>query len=81
MIVTLEEDGSKNDDLQDSLKDDIFPHVGSDEILESRVGGSLEEIVTWGFSGEGERGEGIHDEVDPEHLNGAKGGFLEDSST
>ena len=81
MIVTLEEDGSKNDNLQASLKNDIFPHVGSDEVLESGVRGSLEEIITWGFSGEGEGGEGVHDEVDPEHLNGAKGGFPKDSST
>ena len=66
---TLEEDGAEDGNLKQALTDDELPHLVGDESFSLGVWLSLEEFVTWGFSGKGEGGEGIHDQVDPQHLN------------
>lgn len=69
---TLEEDGAENGDLKQALTDDELPHLVSDESFSLRIRLSLEEFVTWRLGGKGERGESIHDKVDPQHLNGVE---------
>ena len=49
MKFTFEENGAQDDDLQDTLSDDISPHVGSDQSFESGIRLSFEELVGWGF--------------------------------
>jgi hypothetical protein len=78
---TFEENGSKNNDLKRALSNNVLPHVRGNQILETRVRFSFEKIIAWRFSGEGERSKSVHNEVDPQHLNGAEGRFLENSST
>lgn len=69
---TLEEDGAENGDLKQALTDDELPHLVSDESFSLGIRLSLEEFVTWRLGGKGERGESIHDKVDPQHLNGVE---------
>ncbi len=68
--VTFEEDGAEDENLQGALSDDVLPHVGGDQVLEPGVGLALKELVTGGLGSKGERGECVHDEVHPEHLDG-----------
>ena len=42
---------------------------------------SSKELVTWWLGSEGEGGKGVHDKVDPQHLNGVKGGFSQNGSS
>ena len=63
------------------MEDDKFPHLGGDKAFSLGVGFSLEEFVAGGLGGEGEGGEGIHDEVDPQHLDGIEGRFPQDGSS
>ena len=63
------------------MHDDVLPHLGGDEVFEFRVGLSGQQLFCWWFSGEGEGSHGVHDQVDPEHLNGAEGGFLKNGGT
>jgi hypothetical protein len=51
---TLEENGSQNDDLPNSLADNVFPHVWSNEVFESGVWFSLEKVFSWWFSSKSE---------------------------
>jgi hypothetical protein len=55
------------------LTDDEFPHLVGDETFTLGIGLALEELFTGGLSGEGKRGEGVHDKVDPQHLDGVEG--------
>lgn len=63
------EEGQVEDDLEDGLADDHLPHVEVDQGCVSVGGLTLEDFGAWGLSGEGEGGEGIHDQVDPEELD------------
>lgn len=78
---TFEEDGSQKNDLPNSLADDVLPHVGSNQTLESWIWFSLKKVFSWRLSGQGQRGEGIHDEVDPQHLNWVQGRFSQNSTS
>jgi len=78
---TLEEEDAEDGDLCQSLTDDELPHLVGDEAFTLGDGLALEELVTGGLGGEGQRGEGVHDEVDPQHLDGIEGGLAEDGAT
>jgi hypothetical protein len=43
----------------------MLPHVGSDEGLVSGIRFALEELVRGRLSGEGQGGQGVHDQVHP----------------
>ena len=66
---TFEEEYTEDTDLNQTLTDDEFPHLISDEAFTLRVGLSFEQFITRRLSGKSERSKGIHDEVDPQHLN------------
>ena len=75
-IQDLGAEEKKNDqhnNLIDGLTKDISPHDTIDEVLVSAIGLSLEEFIFGGFSGKGQRSKGIHDKIDPEHLDGSEG--------
>ena len=52
-INTLEENDSQNCDLPETLEDDEFPHLGSDQAFSLRIRFSLEEFITRRFSSKG----------------------------
>lgn len=64
--------------MVDSVTEDISPHDWGDDSVVFIVWLSLEDLHGWWFSGKGESSEGIHDQVNPEHLNGSQWGFSED---
>ena len=66
---TSEEDGAEDEDLEGALSDDVLPHVGSNQALEARIRFAFEKVITGRLSCEGERGQGVHDQIDPKHLN------------
>jgi hypothetical protein len=55
--------------LIETLADNVSPHGCSDYLLISCIGFLEEKFIAGGFSGEGKGCEGVHDEVDPEHLD------------
>ena len=44
-----------------------------DERLRPSVRLPLEQIWSWHLSGQGQGGKGVHDQVDPQHLNSLQG--------
>ncbi len=75
---TFEEDGTEDNDLQQTLSDNVLPHVSSDQTLKLRVGLSGEKLIGGRLGGQCQGGQGVHDEVDPQHLDGTQRGFFED---
>ena len=73
-----EHDDHKDNDLVDSVAENVSPHDGRNDKVVLLVWLSKENVIGWWFSGKGESAEGIHDQVNPEHLDGSKWGILED---
>lgn len=67
--------------MPETLEDDEFPHLSSDQTFSLGVGFSLEEFVAGRFGGESEGGKSVHDKVDPQHLNGVERRFSQDGTT
>ena len=72
IIFTFEENSTEHDNLKNALTDDVFPHLRGNQIFEFGVRFSLEKLVCGRLSGKGKRGHGVHDEVDPQHLDRAQ---------
>lgn len=79
--ISVEQENGQNEDLINSMSDNVSPHDWGNHVLSLSVGFSVEQIWSGFLSGEGERGEGIHDQVNPEHLNGVQGRFSQDSTS
>lgn len=67
-----EHDNHEDSNLVDSVTEDISPHDWGDDRVVLIVWLSLEDLHGWWFSGKGESAEGVHDQVNPEHLDGSK---------
>jgi hypothetical protein len=68
----VEHDDHEDNDLVDSVAEDVSPHDWGDDEVVLLVWLSKEDVIGWWLSGKGESAEGIHDQVDPEHLDGSK---------
>ena len=78
---TFEEDSAEDYDLEEALTDDVFPHLRGDQVLEFGVGLAGQKLFSWRFGCEGQWGHGVHNEVDPQHLDGAQRWLLQHCST
>lgn len=78
-LITLEEDNSKYQTLVDSVENDDSPHLGSNDVLFSRVGHSLQQLIGGRLGGQGKGSKGIHDQVDPQHLDRSERRSLQDN--
>lgn len=78
--MAFEQDDAQNQAVVDAVEDDSSPHLRSDDILVPGIGHSLQQFVYWGLSGQSQSSKRIHDQVDPEHLNGSQRRLLEDDS-
>ena len=67
---TLEEQQKNDKNLVEGMSNNIFPHRLRDEGLRPAVGLALQQFVARQLSRQGERGKGVHDQVDPQHLDG-----------
>ena len=54
MMGTFEEDSAEDYDLEETLTDDIVPHLGGDQVLEFRVGLAGQKLFSWRFGCEGQ---------------------------
>ena len=54
----------------------MLSHSCRDDIIVSFMRMSSEEIVMRRFGGQSEGSEGVHNHVDPEHLDGSKNSLL-----
>lgn len=75
-LVTGKVEDESDNDLVESLTEDHHPHLSRDERRSLAVGLALEYLGGGGIGSEGKSGEGVHDEVDPEKLNGGKNRLL-----
>lgn len=60
-MFTFEENDSEDDDLDNTLTDNILPHVGSDQTFVSGVGLTEEEFIGRRLSSKSKRSKSIHD--------------------
>mmetsp|Transcript_9898 Transcript_9898/g.14981 ORF Transcript_9898/g.14981 Transcript_9898/m.14981 type:complete len:204 (-) Transcript_9898:2749-3360(-) len=84
VVVVAQEAGAQEDDEEDdnALVDGVTEHVSPHYL--SHDGGvllvrlSLKNVIIRGLGGEGQSGEGVHNEVHPQHLYSGQRGVLED---
>lgn len=80
-VFSAEEENKQDYHLEERHVDDVLGHLAGDDevILVLRI--AQQQGVTGLLSGEGQRGERVHDHVDPEELNSLQRGLLEQDST
>lgn len=72
-ISAFEHKDEKNDDLEDRLSKDVSPHDGVDDGIILLLGLTVEDLLSIRrLSSEGKGGEGVHNQVNPEHLSGSE---------
>lgn len=59
------------------MAQDVLHHGEGDERVVAAVGLSEQEGFGGGFGGQGERGERVHDQIDPKHLDRLQGRILQ----
>lgn len=67
--LTSKEQGEGNGELIDGMAQDVLHHGSGDEWLVSAVRFAQEQGFGGRFSGQSQRGQGVHDQIDPEHLH------------
>jgi hypothetical protein len=77
-LVALEQHQHQHHDLVDRAQHYSAPHLRVYYVLSARVGHAVEQVVGGRLGGEGEGGQRVHDEVDPEHLDGGQRRLLDD---
>lgn len=70
---------NQHDDLVNTVAEHIPPHHWSNNKVVFLVRLSLENLIGWWFSSKGQSSEGIHDQVNPQHLDGSKWRVLKDN--
>merc|ERR1740117_1693749 len=73
-----EDNNGDYDRLVDGVSENVSPHDFSNNGSVLVIWLSLKNGVIWWLSSQSKSGEGIHDQVNPEHLNGSQWGFSKD---
>lgn len=60
------------------MSEDVSPHDLIDDGVRFWIWLSLEDVVHWGLSGQSESTKGIHNKIDPKHLDGVQWGVTKD---
>jgi len=68
--LTNKNNDDQNNNLIESMSKDVSPHKFRHDWCIFVIRLSSENIISWWFSGKSESSEGIHDKVDPKHLDG-----------
>ena len=69
-FLTQKEKDYQDDYLEDSLSDDMFEHVARHDMFMSGIGFSIEQFIRWRLGSQCQRSKCVHDQVDPQHLDG-----------
>lgn len=75
--LTNKKQGEDEGELVDGMAQDVLHHGPRDEGLVTAVWLPQKQGLGGRLSGQGQRGECVHDEVYPEHLHGLQRGVLE----
>lgn len=70
LLRTDKQERKDDGQLVDGLADDILHHGARDQRLRAAVRFAQQQIGRRHFGGKGERGECVHDQVHPQHLDG-----------
>lgn len=73
---TDEEEEKDDDELIDAVSQNVLGHGAGDERLVASVRLPPEQGLRGRLGGQGQRGERVHDQVDPKHLHGFQRGVL-----
>ena len=57
----------------------VSPHDRGDNRSVLMVWHSGQDVIGWWLSGKGKSSEGVHDQVDPKHLNSIKWGVFDNA--
>lgn len=72
-----EEDGQNDDCLEDGLAENVLNHLSGDDVFLLSIWWPHKQLWLRCLGGECEGSKGVHDEVDPEKLDGGKWTLLE----
>lgn len=75
--LTKEEQDEDYGQLVDGVSQDVLHHGSGDERLVAAIRVPEQQGLCWRLGGESQRSEGVHDEVDPQHLHGFQRRVLE----
>ena len=71
-LLSSKEQSENDGELVDGVAGDVFRHGTRHERFRASVRFAVEEFVSGKFSGERKRRERVHNQVHPQHLNGAQ---------
>lgn len=77
-ILSDAEKKDQDDELVESLSEDVSPHDCIDDLGGLACWLAIQEGIIRRLSGKGECSEGVHDQVDPKHLNGSERRIIKD---
>lgn len=78
---TGEEQGEDDDELVHGVAQDVLHHGPGNEGLVAAVGFTQQQRLGGGLGGQSQRGQSVHDEVDPKHLDGLQRRVLQDENS
>lgn len=80
--ISVENHHCEHHNLEHGLSDDVHGHHRSENAsFGFLIGSTLQQFVTGRLGGQREGGEGVHYEIDPEHLNGIQRRVLQHDSS
>lgn len=74
---TSEQQGEDGDELEHGVAQDVLHHGPGDQRLVAAVGFTQQQRLGGRLGGQSERRQRVHDEVDPQHLDGFQRGVLQ----
>jgi len=79
--VSGKDKDEEDDTLERSLTENVFDHSLVDDVFLLSVWWSLEKLSLWQFSSKSEGSKGVHDQVDPQKLDGSEWRVLQDDGS
>ena len=68
-LLTIEQKEEDDSQHVHALAEDVLHHRAGNECFGPAVGFARQQVGRWKLSGEGQRGQSVHDQVHPQHLN------------
>lgn len=80
-LISVEEEEEQAEGLPEGLTEDVLNHLTGHDVIVSVLRGSFEESWCGEFSGQSKGCKRVHDEVDPEELDGFKRGLFNNAGS